>query len=74
MFVLHLIVAPQVRSGWQHNSSTKTRQVGQDNVFSYVYGSNPAATSATGRKWQKKVNLFRIFLEQPMFLKAHLSQ
>jgi hypothetical protein len=28
---LHLIVAPQLISGWQHNYSTKTRQVGQAN-------------------------------------------
>jgi len=27
-FVLHLIVAPQLSSGWQHNYSTKTRQTG----------------------------------------------
>ncbi len=25
-FVLHLIVVPQLSSGWQHNYSTKTRQ------------------------------------------------
>jgi hypothetical protein len=30
-FVLHLIVAPQLRSGWQHNYSTKTKQAGQVN-------------------------------------------
>ncbi len=29
--VLHLIMAPQLSSGWQHNYSTKTRQVGQAN-------------------------------------------
>jgi hypothetical protein len=27
-FVLPLIVAPQLRSCWQHNYSTKTRQAG----------------------------------------------
>jgi hypothetical protein len=30
-FVLHLIVAPQLSSGRQHNYSTKTRQAGQAN-------------------------------------------
>jgi hypothetical protein len=30
-FVLHLIVVPQLSSGWQHNNSTKTRQVGWAN-------------------------------------------
>jgi hypothetical protein len=30
-FVLHLIVVPQLSIGWQHNCSTKTRQVGQAN-------------------------------------------
>jgi hypothetical protein len=29
--VLHLIVVPQQSSGWQHNYSTKTRQVGRAN-------------------------------------------
>jgi len=29
--VLHLIVGPQLSSGWQHKYSTKTRQVGQAN-------------------------------------------
>jgi hypothetical protein len=28
-FVLHLIVVPQLSSGWQHNYSTKTRQAGR---------------------------------------------
>jgi hypothetical protein len=27
-FVLHLIVVPQLSSGWHHNYSTKTRQAG----------------------------------------------
>jgi len=30
-FVLHLIVAPQLCSGWRHNCSTKTRQAGRAN-------------------------------------------
>jgi hypothetical protein len=30
-FVLHLIVVPQLSSGWWHNYSTKTRQVGWAN-------------------------------------------
>ncbi len=30
-FVLPLIVAPQLSSGWQHNYSTKTRQAGRAN-------------------------------------------
>jgi len=30
-FVLHLIVVPQLCSGWQHKYSTKTRQAGQAN-------------------------------------------
>ncbi len=29
VFVLHLIVAPQLSSGWRHNYSTKTRQAGR---------------------------------------------
>jgi hypothetical protein len=27
-FVLHLIVVPQLSSGWQHNYTAKTRQAG----------------------------------------------
>jgi hypothetical protein len=30
-FVLHLIVVPQLCSGWRHNYSTKTRQAGWAN-------------------------------------------
>jgi hypothetical protein len=30
-FVLHLIMAPQISRGWQHNYSTKTTQVGHAN-------------------------------------------
>jgi hypothetical protein len=30
-FVLHLIVVPQLSSGWQHNYSTKTWLAGQAN-------------------------------------------
>ncbi len=30
-FVLHLIVVPQLNSGWQHNHLTKTRQAGKSN-------------------------------------------
>ncbi len=30
-FVLHLIVVPQLSSGWQHNFSTETRQAGHAN-------------------------------------------
>jgi len=30
-FVLHLIVVPQLSSGWWHNYSTKTRQAGRAN-------------------------------------------
>jgi hypothetical protein len=29
--LLHLIVVPQLSSGWQHDYSIKTRQVGQAN-------------------------------------------
>ncbi len=32
IFVLHLIVAPELSSGWWHNYSTKTRQAGSANV------------------------------------------
>ncbi len=41
-FGLHLIVVPQLSSGWQHNYSTKKRQTGRQwalYVFSYVYGA-----------------------------------
>ncbi len=31
IFVLHLIVVPQLSSGWQHNYSTKTSQAGHAN-------------------------------------------
>jgi hypothetical protein len=35
-FVLHLIVVPELSSGWQHNYSTKTRQAGcADEQFMY---------------------------------------
>ncbi len=42
-FGLHLIVAPQLSSGWWHNYSTKTRQASRANeqsmqLESYVYG------------------------------------
>jgi hypothetical protein len=30
-FILHLILAPQLSSGWRHNYSTKTRQAGWAN-------------------------------------------
>jgi hypothetical protein len=30
-FVLHLIVVPQLSSGWRHNYLTKARQVGHAN-------------------------------------------
>jgi len=33
---LHLIVVPQLSSGWQHNYSTKTRQAGHANEQSMV--------------------------------------
>jgi hypothetical protein len=40
--VLHLIVVPQLSSGWRHNYSTKTWKAGWANkqsvYFSYVYG------------------------------------
>jgi hAT family C-terminal dimerisation region len=36
IFVLHLIVAPQLCSGWRHNSSTKTRQAGRANEHSLM--------------------------------------
>jgi hypothetical protein len=35
----HLIMAPQLSGGWQHNYSTKTRQVGRANeqsIFSLM--------------------------------------
>jgi hypothetical protein len=35
--LLHLIVAPQLINGWQHNYSTKTRQVGCANEQSMYY-------------------------------------
>jgi hypothetical protein len=43
-FVLHLIVASQLCSGWQHNYSTKTRQAGQTNeqsTYSHMSKFNP---------------------------------
>jgi hypothetical protein len=44
--ILRLIVAPQLSSGWQHNYSTKTRQVGCANeqsmysLMSMVHSQN----------------------------------
>jgi hypothetical protein len=41
-FVFHLIVAPQLSSGWQHNYPTKTRQAGctdEQSMYSFVYVS-----------------------------------
>jgi hypothetical protein len=38
-FLLHLIVVPQLSSGWQHNYSTKTRLVGHANeqsMYSFI--------------------------------------
>jgi hypothetical protein len=36
-FVLHLIVGPQLCSGWRHNYSTKTREAGRANEQSMYY-------------------------------------
>jgi len=36
-FVLHLIVVPQLSSGWQHNYSTKTRLADQANEQSMYF-------------------------------------
>jgi hypothetical protein len=35
-FVLYLMLAPQLSSGWQHNYSTKTRQMGCANEQSII--------------------------------------
>jgi hypothetical protein len=35
--LLHLIVVPQLRGGWQHNYSNKTRQAGPANEKSMYY-------------------------------------
>jgi hypothetical protein len=36
--LLHMIVEPQLNSGWQHNHSDKKRQAGHANEqFSYVH-------------------------------------
>jgi hypothetical protein len=46
-FVLHLIVAPQLSSGWRHNYSTKTRLAGRANEQSmYSLKSMVAAFEA----------------------------
>ncbi len=42
--VLHLIVAPQLSSGWWHNYSTKTRQVGWANEQSIYFLMSIVAT------------------------------
>jgi len=44
IFVLHLIVAPQLSSGWQHNYSTKTRQAGHANEQSMYSLMSMSAT------------------------------
>jgi hypothetical protein len=63
-FVLHLIVAPQLSSGWRHNYSTKTRQAGQDNeqsvyfLLCLCYLHTSITFSAT--HFQEKNNVFSI--------------
>jgi len=49
-FVLHLIVAPQLSSGWWHNYSTKTRQTGRANEQS-IYSLLSILTCDTQRIW-----------------------
>jgi hypothetical protein len=36
-FVLHLIVVPQLSSGWEHNYTAKTRQAGHANEQSMYF-------------------------------------
>ncbi len=36
-FILHLIVVPQLSSGWEHNYTMKTRQAGWANEQSMYY-------------------------------------
>jgi hypothetical protein len=50
-FVLHLIVAPQLSSGWQNNYSTKTRQAGRANEQSLYYLMSMCHPKNTGEKF-----------------------
>jgi hypothetical protein len=54
-FVLHLIVAPQLSSGWGHNYSPKTRQAGQANEQSMY----PPMSMCAALKRQTKIKFQR---------------
>jgi hypothetical protein len=65
-FVLHLIVAPQLSRGWQHNYSTKTRQAGQANEQS-MYSLMSMATTLS------KVRNFYNFLAIPSVIRFNFN-
>ncbi len=54
-FVLHLIVALQLRSGWWHNYSTKTRQAGRANEQSMYSLMSMGSTVTENSAHQPKV-------------------
>jgi hypothetical protein len=57
-FILHLIVVPQLSSGWRHNFSTKTRQAGCANEQS-VYSPMPMEqTLSMYTKLEKSLKTF----------------
>jgi hypothetical protein len=67
IFVLHLIVAPQLSSGWRHNYSTKTKQVGLANEQS-VYSPMPMEqTLSMYTKLEKSLKTFFSFMAMLVF-------
>ncbi len=57
-FVLHLIVAPQLSSGWWHDYSTKTRQAGHANEQS-MYSPMSMVYSIGHRETNKKMTFWK---------------
>ncbi len=65
-FVLHLIVAPQLCSGWRHNYSTKTRQAGRANEQSF-YSLMSMAYREQHRKCKQKCLFFKRKSREKLF-------
>ncbi len=71
-FVLCLIVAPQLSSGWQHNYSTKTRQAGHaDEQSMYSLMSMKRPQSLTDLKQKANRKRFQTFITKAFILKVH---
>jgi hypothetical protein len=58
-FLLHLIVAPEIRGGWGHNYSTKRRQAGRANQPSMYSLMSIASANKSGSCGHKKGLLSR---------------